>query len=173
MLQCTHVRAPTSTLLLRCTLLLTLPTSCATSEPVFAFHSLLQRDGQTMTCCGTLAECVGPLHAQQAHCSAWCTGKKPNSPCEQGFSVGGFCKGVSPQVVSNFLVLGLQGGVMMAADACSFVVTTVMASILGEPAISVFAQGARAGALGAEGLWGSEGEEVQGRGGEMRGELSG
>ena len=43
------------------------------------------------------------------------------------------CKGVSPQVLSNFLVLGLPGGVMMAADACSFDVTTVMASILGEP----------------------------------------
>lgn len=42
------------------------------------------------------------------------------------------CKGVSPQVLSNFLVLGLPGGVMMAADACSFDVTTVMASILGE-----------------------------------------
>lgn len=43
------------------------------------------------------------------------------------------CKGVSPQVLSNFLVLGLPGGVMMAADACSFDVTTVMASILGNP----------------------------------------
>ncbi|KAL3161013.1 hypothetical protein ABBQ38_009396 [Trebouxia sp. C0009 RCD-2024] len=42
------------------------------------------------------------------------------------------CKGVSPQVLSNFLVLGLPGGVMMAADACSFDVTTVMASILGQ-----------------------------------------
>ena len=42
------------------------------------------------------------------------------------------CSGVSPHVLSNFLVLGLPGGVMMAADACSFDVTTVMASILGE-----------------------------------------
>ena len=42
------------------------------------------------------------------------------------------CNGVSPHVLSNFLVLGLPGGVMMAADACSFDVTTVMASILGE-----------------------------------------
>ena len=42
------------------------------------------------------------------------------------------CNGVSPCVLSNFLVLGLPGGVMMAADACSFDVTTVMASILGE-----------------------------------------
>ena len=41
------------------------------------------------------------------------------------------CTGVSPPVLSNFLVLGLPGGVMMAADACSFDVTTVMASILG------------------------------------------
>ena len=41
--------------------------------------------------------------------------------------------GLSPHVLSNFLVLGLPGGVMMAADACSFDVTTVMASILGEP----------------------------------------
>ncbi|KAA6429172.1 MAG: hypothetical protein FRX49_00568 [Trebouxia sp. A1-2] len=40
--------------------------------------------------------------------------------------------GVSPHVLSNFLVLGLPGGVMMAADACSFDVTTVMASILGQ-----------------------------------------
>lgn len=39
--------------------------------------------------------------------------------------------GLSPHVLSNFLVLGLPGGVMMAADACSFDVTTVMASILG------------------------------------------
>jgi len=42
------------------------------------------------------------------------------------------CSGVSPHVLSNFLVLGLPGGVMMAADACSFDVTTVMASILGD-----------------------------------------
>ncbi|DBA94578.1 hypothetical protein WJX77_010461 [Trebouxia sp. C0004] len=42
------------------------------------------------------------------------------------------CSGVSPHVLSNFLVLGLPGGVMMAADACSFDVTTVMASILGQ-----------------------------------------
>ena len=39
--------------------------------------------------------------------------------------------GLSAHVLSNFLVLGLPGGVMMAADACSFDVTTVMASILG------------------------------------------
>ena len=39
--------------------------------------------------------------------------------------------GLSPHVLSSFLVLGLPGGVMMAADACSFDVTTVMASILG------------------------------------------
>ena len=51
------------------------------------------------------------------------------------------CKGVSPQVLSNFLVLGLPGGVMMAADACSFDVTTVMASILGKPAVGTFAGG--------------------------------
>lgn len=44
------------------------------------------------------------------------------------------CSGVSPHVLSNFLVLGLPGGVMMAADACSFDVTTVMASILGTTA---------------------------------------
>ena len=39
--------------------------------------------------------------------------------------------GMSPAVLARFLVLGLPGGVMMAADACSFDVTTVMASILG------------------------------------------
>ena len=39
--------------------------------------------------------------------------------------------GVSPAVLARFLVLGLPGGVMMAADACSFDVTTVMASVLG------------------------------------------
>ena len=40
--------------------------------------------------------------------------------------------GVTPSVLARFLVLGLPGGVMMAADAASFDVTTVMASVLGE-----------------------------------------
>lgn len=39
--------------------------------------------------------------------------------------------GVSPAVLARFLVLGMPGGVMMAADAASFDVTTVMASVLG------------------------------------------
>lgn len=39
--------------------------------------------------------------------------------------------GIAPKTLTRFLVLGLPGGVMMAADACSFDVTTVMASILG------------------------------------------
>ena len=42
-------------------------------------------------------------------------------------------QGVSPGVLARFLVLGLPGGVMMAADAASFDVTTVMASVLGNP----------------------------------------
>ena len=62
------------------------------------------------------------------------------------------CKGVTPQVLSNFLVLGLPGGVMMAADACSFDVTTVMASILGQPAIATSALGGQGeGRLGGSG----------------------
>lgn len=40
-------------------------------------------------------------------------------------------RGVNPSVLARFLVLGLPGGVMMAADAASFDVTTVMASVLG------------------------------------------
>lgn len=40
-------------------------------------------------------------------------------------------RGVSPAVLARFLVLGMPGGVMMAADAASFDVTTVMASVLG------------------------------------------
>ena len=40
--------------------------------------------------------------------------------------------GVTPSVLARFLVLGLPGGVMMAADAASFDVTTVMASVLGK-----------------------------------------
>lgn len=39
--------------------------------------------------------------------------------------------GLSPAVLAKFLVLGMPGGVMMAADAASFDVTTVMASVLG------------------------------------------
>lgn len=47
-------------------------------------------------------------------------------------SVGKAIKqGVSPAVLAKFLVLGMPGGVMMAADAASFDVTTVMASVLG------------------------------------------
>lgn len=70
-------------------------------------------------------------------------------------------KGVSPQVLSTFLVLGLPGGVMMAADACSFDVTTVMASILGQPASDTLAWRGR-GTRGGRGQRGREG----GRGGE-------
>lgn len=44
--------------------------------------------------------------------------------------------GIAPKTLTRFLVLGLPGGVMMAADACSFDVTTVMASILGMPCLS-------------------------------------
>ena len=40
--------------------------------------------------------------------------------------------GVTPSMLARFLVLGLPGGVMMAADAASFDVTTVMASVLGK-----------------------------------------
>ena len=36
------------------------------------------------------------------------------------------------QAVWNFLLLGLPGGVMMALDAASFDITTVMAGFLGE-----------------------------------------
>ena len=43
--------------------------------------------------------------------------------------------GVSPAVLARFLVLGMPGGVMMAADAASFDVTTVMASMLGMSAL--------------------------------------
>ena len=43
--------------------------------------------------------------------------------------------GVSPAVLARFLVLGMPGGVMMAADAASFDVTTVMASVLGIAAL--------------------------------------
>lgn len=50
-------------------------------------------------------------------------------------SVGHAIKhGVSPAVLAKFLVLGMPGGVMMAADAASFDVTTVMASVLGTAA---------------------------------------
>lgn len=52
---------------------------------------------------------------------------------------------------------------MMAADACSFDVTTVMASILGEPAIATFALGDQ-----GEGLLGIQG----GGAGEGRGECA-
>ncbi len=45
-------------------------------------------------------------------------------------------RGVTPSVLARFLVLGLPGGVMMAADAASFDVTTVMASVLGNTYIS-------------------------------------
>ena len=49
-------------------------------------------------------------------------------------SVGQAIKqGVTPTVLARFLVLGMPGGVMMAADAASFDVTTVMASVLGAP----------------------------------------
>ena len=50
--------------------------------------------------------------------------------------------GIAPKTLTRFLVLGLPGGVMMAADACSFDVTTVMASILGMlPAVVLFLLG--------------------------------
>ncbi|DBA92170.1 hypothetical protein WJX77_011744 [Trebouxia sp. C0004] len=47
--------------------------------------------------------------------------------------------GVTPSVLARFLVLGLPGGVMMAADAASFDVTTVMASVLGESQVDAHA----------------------------------
>ena len=40
--------------------------------------------------------------------------------------------GFSLKLLKEFLVLGIPGGVMQAANSCSFDVTTVMASILGE-----------------------------------------
>jgi len=46
-------------------------------------------------------------------------------------------RGVTPSVLARFLVLGLPGGVMMAADAASFDVTTVMASVLGNMPLDV------------------------------------
>ncbi|DBB06227.1 hypothetical protein WJX82_010050 [Trebouxia sp. C0006] len=48
-------------------------------------------------------------------------------------------RGVTPSVLARFLVLGLPGGVMMAADAASFDVTTVMASVLGESQVDAHA----------------------------------
>ena len=39
--------------------------------------------------------------------------------------------GLSPKLLKEFLVLGIPGGIMQAANACSFDVTTVMASMLG------------------------------------------
>ncbi|KAL3156932.1 hypothetical protein ABBQ38_001194 [Trebouxia sp. C0009 RCD-2024] len=55
-------------------------------------------------------------------------------------SVGHAIKhGVSPAVLAKFLVLGMPGGVMMAADAASFDVTTVMASVLGEAQVDAHA----------------------------------
>ncbi|DBA68437.1 TPA: hypothetical protein ACH3X2_013734 [Trebouxia sp. C0005] len=48
-------------------------------------------------------------------------------------------RGVNPSVLARFLVLGLPGGVMMAADAASFDVTTVMASVLGESKVDAHA----------------------------------
>ena len=45
--------------------------------------------------------------------------------------------GMAPKTLTRFLILGLPGGVMMAADACSFDVTTVMASILGQTSTSL------------------------------------
>ena len=55
-----------------------------------------------------------------------------DTPAVTVASVGHAIKqGVSPAVLARFLVLGMPGGVMMAADAASFDVTTVMASVLG------------------------------------------
>ncbi len=50
-------------------------------------------------------------------------------------------RGVTPSVLARFLVLGLPGGVMMAADAASFDVTTVMASVLGNTPLDLKCMG--------------------------------